>query len=194
MNGRRCDPTRFGVRAGGGSPASAPGTTRAQQAALRVRGWDRVGEGSEPGREPPHVCTHTPPTHKSAASPGSRPPTPSPGLRCSRLRSPTSYPTPTLSSSTSSPTDPRDAGRGVPALAPAGLGLGTQGARQAEASASWGRVSLHFATPGAELGEGAGQGRKRAGAVFVAALPSGTDGWGGERVRGGRRRGAGADG
>lgn len=57
-----------------------------------------------------------------------------------------------------------------------------------------GEGAVSLPQPGGELGEGAGQGRKRAGAVFVAALPSGTDGWGGERVRGGRRRGAGAGG
>lgn len=77
-----------------------------------------------------------------------------------------------------------------------GLGLGGRCWQK-----SWppgGGVSSHFPPPptpgagrGGEAGKGAGQGRKRARAVFVAALPSGTDGWGGERVRGWEEEGCG---
>lgn len=86
-------------------------------------GWERAA--SQEGN--PHTYARTPPTHKPAASPGSRPPAPYPGLRCSRLRSATLYPTPTLSNSTSSPTDPRHGRRGSRRWPLPGWGLGPGG-------------------------------------------------------------------
>lgn len=186
---RKCDParSRCGVR-GSRASARARGVPSRRRCVAAAGSGVGVGRGRRATKGTP-APLHVTPTE---TQPTSRVSTPSP-LHClfCPLRVPTPYTT--VSGGTSSPTDPPLRRKEeTSALAPAGPGLGAGWAMQAETSGSWGRVSPHSPTRGGELGEGAGQGRKRAGAVFVAAPPSGTDGWGEERVRGERRRGAGA--
>lgn len=150
-------------------------------------------EGIASGEGNRRTPAHAHPAHKSA-SPRSRKPAPYSGWLGPPLRSPRPLPDPHPFERNLQPHRPSRQEEGPWALAPARLGLEARWAAQAATSPSWGRVSSHSPNPGGELGEGAGQGRKRAGAVFVAALPSGTDGWGRERVRGRRRRDAGAGG
>lgn len=173
--------------ADGGGKSCAPGTRCAQQAALRGRGWTWVGAGGEPGREPSHPSAYTP----------------YPLVCLSRVS--ISRPLPWLALP-SFEMPPRHAPPFHPNLLPHRLWRLKEGSRHSPCSAvAWdplGDASRDLGLLGegclpsprsgmGNLGRGAGQGRKRAGAVFVAALPSGTDGWGGERVRGGEEEGCG---
>lgn len=178
---------RARLPAGKGSKAGAPGAGCAQQAALQGCvwglgwGWGWEGGGGEQKGKPFRPLppdTHSSPRTHLPASPsflGLYPQTLT--LACAALLGRLTPSRPPPFQALSAPPSilrPREGGW---TLAPAQLGLRTGWELPPEISASRGR--------GGELGEGAGQGRKRAGAVFVSALLSGTDGWGGERVRGG---------
>lgn len=136
-------------------------------------GWE--GGSRRRARKGTSTPLHIHPLPTSLPFPGSRSPDPYPGLLCP--------PSPNiLSSVIPCPTDPRGRRRGS-RLCPCPAGAWD---RVGDAGRDLGLLGEGCLLPprsrGGELGEGAGQGRKRAAAVFAAALPSGTDGWGGERV------------
>lgn len=163
------------------NPACARGTRCAQQAALRGCNWDEVGERGEgwqgeASREGNPAPLHTHALPRSLA-PWALTFSPHPGLLCPPSRSPHALPDPHLFKRDLQPHRPWRPKEGISAPVPAGLWLSGPGGRCPQKPRPPGEGVFSLPLTGWELGEGAGQGRKRAGAVFVAALPSGTDGW-----------------